>query len=53
MIPSEKEVFEELEIAGVMNPGPWVVDSKNVGLAAKNIAHYIPELAGMKLQEYA
>ncbi len=44
MIPAEKEAFEELEIAGVMNPGPWVLHSKNVGLAAKNIAHYVPEL---------
>lgn len=44
MIPSVEEAKRELLIAGEMNPGPWVKHSENVGLAAKNIAHLIPEL---------
>ena len=42
MFPSIKEALEELEIARKLNPGPWVDHSKNVGLAARNIAEKIP-----------
>lgn len=44
MIPSIEEAKRELLIAGEINPGPWVKHSENVGLAAKNIAHLVPEL---------
>lgn len=44
MIPSIDEAKRELLIAGEMNPGPWVKHSENVGLAAKKIAHLVPEL---------
>lgn len=42
MYPSVEEALKELEIAGEMNPGPWVEHSKNVGIAARNIAHQVP-----------
>ncbi|MCQ2483297.1 MAG: HD domain-containing protein [Clostridia bacterium] len=44
MLPTLEEARKELLIAGEMNPGPWVKHSENVGLAAYNIAHLIPEL---------
>ena len=44
MYPNVEEALNELNIAGKMNPGPWVKHSENVGIAAKNIAHCIPEL---------
>ena len=44
MIPSIEEAKRELLLAGEMNPGPWVKHSEDVGLAARNIAHLVPEL---------
>lgn len=44
MYPSVEEALKELNIAGELNPGPWVKHSENVGIAARNIAHRIPEL---------
>lgn len=44
MLPSIDEAHEELKIAGELNPGPWIRHSENVGIAAKNIAHLVPEL---------
>lgn len=38
MLPSEYEALKELDIAYELNPGPWVDHSKNVGIAARNIA---------------
>ena len=48
MFPSVKEALEELEIARKLNPGPWVDHSKNVGLAARNIAEKIPDMDSEK-----
>ncbi|SDI75346.1 HDOD domain-containing protein [Pseudobutyrivibrio sp. 49] len=42
MLPTVEEALKELEIAGEMNPGPWVKHSINTGLAAKNIAEKVP-----------
>ena len=42
MLPTIDEALKELEIAGRMNPGPWVGHSKNTGLAAGNIAEKVP-----------
>ena len=42
MLPSAQVALEELNIAGKMNPGPWVKHSENVGIAARNIAEKIP-----------
>ena len=36
----------EIEMASILNPGPWVAHSYNVGLAAK----YIAEACGMLMQ---
>lgn len=44
MLPTIDEALMELKIASGMNPGPWIKHSENVGIAAKNIAHLIPEL---------
>lgn len=44
MLPTIEEVMRELQIAGELNPGPWVKHSENVGLATKNIDHMVPEL---------
>ncbi len=41
MLPSEYEALKELDIAYELNPGPWVDHSKNVGIAARNIASKI------------
>lgn len=42
MLPTIEKALKELEIAGRMNPGPWVGHSKNTGLAARNIAEKVP-----------
>lgn len=42
MYPDKEEALKELDIAGKLNPGPWVKHSENVGIAARNIAHRIP-----------
>ena len=42
MLPTEDEALKELEIAGKLNPGPWVKHSMNAGLAARNIAEKLP-----------
>lgn len=44
MLPTLDEAMRELHKAGELNPGPWVKHSENVGIAARNIAHLIPEL---------
>ena len=41
MLPTAEEVKRELEIAGELNPGPWVKHSINTGIAARNIAEKI------------
>ena len=41
MLPSAYEALKELDIAYELNPGPWVDHSKNVGIAARNIASKI------------
>lgn len=42
MMPSVQTAEKELELAGSMNPGPWVGHSRNVGVAARNIAEKVP-----------
>lgn len=42
MLPSIDEALQELETAGKMNPGPWTEHSRNVGIAARNIAEKVP-----------
>lgn len=44
MLPSIEEAEKELELAGQLNPGPWVKHSINVGIAARNIAERVPGL---------
>ncbi len=44
MYPTIEEALEELKIAKKRNPGPWVEHSKNVGIAARNIARMIPSM---------
>lgn len=44
MLQSAQVALEELNIAGRMNPGPWVKHSENVGIAARNIAEKIPDM---------
>lgn len=44
MLPTIDEALKELQIAGELNPGPWVKHSENVGIAARNIARLVPEL---------
>ena len=44
MLPTLEEAIRQLHTAGELNPGPWVKHSENVGIAAKNIAHLVPEL---------
>jgi len=41
MLPSINEAEKQLNIAGDLNPGPWIKHSINVGIAAKNIAEKI------------
>lgn len=42
MIPDIRTAEAELALAGTMNPGPWVAHSRNVGVAARNIAERLP-----------
>ena len=42
MLPTAAEATQELELAGQLNPGPWVKHSINVGIAARNIAEKVP-----------
>lgn len=44
MIPTIEKAEKELQIAGELNPGPWIKHSLNVGIAARNIAQKIPFL---------
>lgn len=44
MLPSIEDALKELKNAEKMNSGPWIKHSENVGIAAKNIAHLIPDL---------
>lgn len=44
MLPNKETAEKELEIAGQLNPGPWVEHSINVGLAAKYIAEKCPNM---------
>ncbi|MBO4440403.1 MAG: HDOD domain-containing protein [Spirochaetaceae bacterium] len=48
MLPTIEEAMHELEVAGKLNPGPWVKHSINVGIAARNIAEKIPEMNPQK-----
>ena len=38
MLPTVHEALNELKLAEELNPGPWVMHSVNVGIAARNIA---------------
>lgn len=44
MLPTIEKAEKELQIAGELNPGPWIKHSLNVGIAARNIAQKIPSL---------
>lgn len=44
MLPTIEKAEKELQIAGELNPGPWIKHSLNVGIAARNIAEKIPSL---------
>lgn len=44
MLPSIQQAEEELQLAGTMNPGPWVAHSINVGFAARYIAEKIDSM---------
>lgn len=44
MLPTKEEAEKELQLAGELNPGPWIKHSINVGIAARNIAEKIPSL---------
>ncbi len=44
MIPNKEIALNELRIAGELNPGPWTDHSKNVALAAFNIAEQCSNL---------
>lgn len=44
MLPTADEAMRELELAGELNPGPWVKHSVNVGIAARKIAEKISSL---------
>ncbi|WP_026526121.1 HD domain-containing protein [Butyrivibrio sp. VCD2006] len=48
MLPTAEEVKRELEIAGELNPGPWIKHSINTGIAARNIAEKIPGMDAEK-----
>ena len=48
MLPTAEEALHELDIAGKLNPGPWVKHSVNVGTAARNIAEKVPGLDPQK-----
>lgn len=42
MIPDIQTAEAALELAGRLNPGPWEAHSRNVGVAARNIAAKVP-----------
>ena len=44
MLPTVNEALYELKLAGELNPGPWVMHSMNVGIAARNIAEKVSRL---------
>lgn len=44
MFPTIEEAEKELQIAGELNPGPWIKHSINVGIAARNIAKKVSAL---------
>lgn len=44
MLPTVEDAEKELKLAGELNPGPWVKHSINVRIAARNIAHKLPNL---------
>ena len=48
MLTTAQEALKELEIAGEINPGPWVKHSINTGVAARNIAQKIPGMDAEK-----
>ena len=48
MLPTYEQAMQELELAGQLNPGPWVKHSLNVGLAARNIAQKVPGMDAHK-----
>jgi len=48
VLPTIEQAREELELAGKLNPGPWVKHSLNVGLAARNIAQKVPGMDAHK-----
>ncbi|SDB63099.1 HD domain-containing protein [Butyrivibrio sp. INlla16] len=41
MYPSIDIATNELNIASELNPGPWILHSKNTGIAARNIAEKV------------
>lgn len=44
MLPTMDEALHELKLAEKLNPGPWVMHSINVGIAARNIAEKVSRL---------
>lgn len=42
MMPDIAAAERELTLAGTLNPGPWEAHSRNVGIAARNIAEKVP-----------
>lgn len=48
MFPSKETALYELELAGTMNPGPWVEHSRHVAEAAKLIAGHCKDLDSEK-----
>ena len=44
MLPTMDEALHELKLAEKLNPGPWVMHSMNVGIAARNIAEKVSRL---------
>ncbi len=44
MFPNRETAKRELELAGKLNPGPWIEHSENVGKAAAYIAGYLPAM---------
>lgn len=42
MLPSREVAEKELQLAGELNPGPWIKHSINAGIAARNIAEKVP-----------
>lgn len=48
MLPTIAQAEAELQTAYELNPGPWVDHSRNVGLAARNIARRVPGMDPVK-----